>query len=149
LQQNVLWVEISNSKGLMGWSMQLPLGKSPLKGTWIVNEPIHVFKVDVATKAFDSVACPFLLEVLQHRAFTSKCLDWLLTIVSTTSTRVPPNNMPGERIVHARGLRHGDPLSPLVFLHVMQVSQALIRKADTWGVFKQLPTHALLHRASL
>jgi hypothetical protein len=56
--------------------------------------------------------------------------------------------MPGERIVHARGLRQGDHFSPMVLLLVMEVLGALIRKAGAWGVFKKLPDRAM-HRASL
>jgi hypothetical protein len=57
-------------------------------------------------------------------------------IVSTASNKVLLNNMPGERIVHARGFYQGEPLSPFVFLLMMEVLGALIRKAESWGPFK-------------
>jgi hypothetical protein len=41
------------------------------------------------------------------------------------------NGTPGDRICHARGLRQGDPLSPMLFLLVMEVPNALIRKAES------------------
>jgi hypothetical protein len=63
--------------------------------------------------------------------------------------RVLLNNMSGERIHHARGLHQGDPLSPSLFLLVIEVLGAMIRKAEEWKIFKKLPARVMLHRASL
>jgi hypothetical protein len=41
------------------------------------------------------------------------------------------NNALGTWICLAQGLRHGDPLFPMLFLLVMEVLNALIRKADS------------------
>jgi hypothetical protein len=75
--------------------------------------------------------------------------DWLSTIVSTVSKHVLLNSVPGERIHHARWLRQGDPLSPFLFLLVMEVLGAMIKKAEEWSIFKKLLAHAMPHRASL
>jgi hypothetical protein len=95
--------------------------------------PSLLFKADMAW-AFNSVAWPFVLEVLRHMGFPRTWLGWLSTIVSTTSTRVLLNSKPGERIYHARGLHQGDPLSPMLFLLVMEVLKGLIRKVDAWTI---------------
>jgi hypothetical protein len=59
------------------------------------------------------------------------------------------NGTPGRRVCHGRGLHQGDLLSPLLFLLVMEVLSALIRKADDWALFNQLGVNAITHRSSL
>ena len=41
-------------------------------------------------------------------------------VLSTSSTRILLNGQPGRRICHARGLRQGDPLSPMLFVLIME-----------------------------
>jgi hypothetical protein len=97
--------------------------------------------------AFDSVAWPFLLELLQHMAFPNAVRDWISALLSSASTRILLNGNPGDRICHARGLHQGDPPSPMLFL-VMEVLNALIRKADAWSLFHLLGLNTSAHRAS-
>lgn len=59
---------------------------------------------------------------------------WLLNLASgllwTSSTQVLLNGSPGQHISHRRGLRQGDPLSPILFILVMDVLGFLITKAE-------------------
>jgi hypothetical protein len=64
--------------------------------------PSLLLKGDIS-RAFDSVAWPFLLEVMHHVGFTQSWLNWVSVLLSMTSTRVLLNDNPGERICHARG----------------------------------------------
>jgi hypothetical protein len=50
-------------------------------------------------------------------------------------TKVLLNRVPDEHIYHAHGLHQGDPLSPMMFILVMEVLSALIRKADSWALW--------------
>lgn len=82
-----------------------------------------LLKVDLA-KAFDSVAWPFLVEMLERISFPQRWRDWILVILSMESIKVIIIGRPGRRICHARGLRQGDPLSPLLFVIVMGCSMS-------------------------
>jgi hypothetical protein len=99
--------------------------------------PRLLLKVDIA-RAFDSVAGPFLLEVLRHMGFPELWINWISTLLSMSSTKILLNGSIGERICHTRGLCPGDPLSPMMFLFVMEVLHALIRKVDCWSLLNFL-----------
>jgi hypothetical protein len=107
-----------------------------------------LLKVDIS-RAFDSVAWPFLLEVMQHISFSLKWTDWMSTLLSTASTRVCLNDTQGDRICHAQGLRQGDPILPMLFMLVMEVLDALIHKADEWDLFSRLRVQSVRHHTSL
>jgi hypothetical protein len=105
-------------------------------------------KMDIA-RTFDSVAWPFLLEILRYMGYPHCWLNWVSVPLASASTKVLLNGCPGHRICHARGLRQGDPLSPFLFILVMEVLGAMIRKADEWGLFELLGVRAIPFRASL
>jgi mannosylglycoprotein endo-beta-mannosidase len=109
--------------------------------------PALLFKLDVA-RAFDSVSWPFLLSVLQQRGFGPGWIRWISMLLRTASTRVLVNGAAGSAFSHGRGLRQGDPLSPLLFVLVMDVLSAMFRAAERAGVLPPLPA-GLRHRVSL
>ena len=55
-------------------------------------------------------------------------------ILSSANTKIICNGSPGHRICHARGLRQGDPLSPLIFVLVMEALNTLFKLADERGL---------------
>jgi len=107
-----------------------------------------LLKLDI-NKAFDSVSWPFLLEVLNRLGFGPIWCDIISGLLCTSSTQILLNGSPGEKIYHQRGLRQGDPLSPMLFILVMDVLCHLIRKAVDERMLQPLSRRALQHRISL
>lgn len=97
------------------------------------KKPSALFKLDIS-KAFDSVNWSFLIDLLTHMGFSKRWINWISMILSSASTKIICNGSPGHRICHARGLRQGDPLSPLIFVLVMEALNALFKLADERGL---------------
>ena len=87
-----------------------------------------MIKLDI-DKAFDSVSWEFLIDVLAAKGFSLKWRNWISSMLASASTRVLVNGELTDYIVHHKGLRQGDPLSPLLFVLVMDVLDAMIRAA--------------------
>jgi mannosylglycoprotein endo-beta-mannosidase len=112
------------------------------------KQPRILLKLDIS-KAFHSVSWPFLLEVLQHLGFGQIWRDIICGLLSSSTTQVLVNGILGERISHQRGLRQGDPLSPMLFILVMDVLGYLIAQAAREGLLQPLSARNLQHRISL
>jgi hypothetical protein len=73
---------------------------------------------------------------------------WIAMLLRTASTRVLVNGAAGSAFSHGLGLWQGDPLSPLLFVLVMDVLSAMFLVAESSGVLPPLPD-GLHHRVWL
>ena len=78
------------------------------------NTPTILLKLDIK-KAFGSVRWEFFVDLMQRMGFPARYRNWVAAFLSTTSSRVLLNGVPGEPITRRQGLRQGDALSPLLF----------------------------------
>lgn len=112
------------------------------------KRPSVLLKLDIS-KAFDTVEWPFLLQVLQAMGFGQRWRDWISALISTASTSILLNGEPGSKIFNRRGLRQGDPLSPMLFILIMEVLHRLFEAARQGNVMAQLPGHGIKHQCSI
>jgi hypothetical protein len=102
-------------------------------------------KLDIS-KAFDSVSWAFLIEVLSHLGFGNIWRN-LISNLLASSTQVMLNGSPGLPIRHQRGLRQGYPLSPMLFVLIMDVLSSLFLLAE--GLLHNLQGANVRNRISI
>ncbi|KAL0286586.1 UNVERIFIED_CONTAM: hypothetical protein Sangu_2728100 [Sesamum angustifolium] len=88
--------------------------------------PRCMIKVDIQ-KAYDSVEWDFLLEVLKLFNFPHQFIVLINQCVSTASFSVSLNGSIHGFFKGGRGLRQGDPMSPYLFVLVMEIWNLLLR----------------------
>jgi len=110
--------------------------------------PALFLKLDIH-KAFDTVNWSYLLEIMQALGFGPRWTEWI-SILFRTSTSTPLLN--GQRCPdfgHQRGVRQGDPLSPMLFILAMDPLQRLLELATAQGILSALPASTAKWRISM
>jgi hypothetical protein len=110
--------------------------------------PALLFKLDIR-KAFDSVRWEFIVDLLQRRGFPSRFRNWITALLTTSSSRVLLNGIAGYPIVHGRGLRQGDLLSPLLFVLAIDPLAKILEGATRHGLLHKLRGRGNILRTSL
>ncbi|KAK1685647.1 hypothetical protein QYE76_046495 [Lolium multiflorum] len=81
--------------------------------------------------------------------FGERFLQWIALLLYPANTKVTVNGVPGARIHHARGLRQGDPTSPMMFLIDMEVLTKIIEKVVEAQLFSNLAGISPIQRLSV
>ena len=89
-----------------------------------------ILKLDFE-KAFDMIEHTAILQMLQHMGFPQRWIDWINNILSTGTSAVILNGVAGRKFKCRRGVRQGDPLSPLIFVLAAELLQIIANKAAT------------------
>lgn len=90
--------------------------------------PGFVRKLDFK-KADDRVDSNFLIYMMKWMGFGEKWCWWIFNCVSSTRFPVLVNGSPKGFFRSSRGLRQGDPLSPMLFVLVVEALHVLLYKA--------------------
>ena len=107
-----------------------------------------IIKLDFA-KAFDTVNWTGLLTVLKARGFNQTWQQWILQLLCTSKNAVLLNGVPGPWFTCKRGLRQGDPLSPLLFILCVDPLHRLLEAATRTDVLNTILGTAARMRTSL
>jgi hypothetical protein len=92
------------------------------------KDPGVILKLDYE-KAYDRVNIDFLLDILETRGFGSRWIGWIRSVVVGGSMSVLVNGEESNTFKTGKGLRQGDPLSPLLFNLVTDVLTKMLAKA--------------------
>jgi hypothetical protein len=87
-----------------------------------------LLKIDFE-KAYDKVKWSFLQQGLRMKGFDQKWSDWIKKFVEKGSVGIKVNNDIGNYFQTRKGLRQGDPLSPILFNIIADMLAILIAHA--------------------
>jgi hypothetical protein len=125
-------------------------GRSIMSGIMILHEVIHetkrrkqigvVLKLDFE-KAYDKINWTFLFQCMEARDFCPMWCEWIRRVVSGGTVSVKMNDLLGPYRKSHKGVRQGDPLSPILFNFVADGLSRMIHRAQTNKLYCGLVDH--------
>ena len=113
-----------------------------MEGVVILYETIHelhtkkqngvIFKIDFE-KAYDKVKWSFLQQTLRLKGFSSKWCRWVEGMISGGNVGIKVNDGIDPYFQTKRGLRQGDPMSPILFNIIADMLALIIKRAKDDG----------------
>jgi hypothetical protein len=102
-----------------------------------------ILKIDFE-KAYDSVRWDFVEEIMMRKGFDPKLRGWIMNTIKGGRVCVNVNGTNGPYFRTYRGLRQGDPLSPLMFNLVADAMDHILTRARVKGHIRGVVPH-LVH----
>ena len=111
----------------LGWSFEF-LHQCKASGNACV-----VLKLDFE-KAFDTMEHSTILKIMECKGFDERWIMWMQNILAYGSSAVLLNGVVGSEFHCKRGVRQGDPLSPLLFVLTANMLKSMINAAWQEGL---------------
>jgi hypothetical protein len=122
-------------------------GRNIMDGVMTLHEIMHdvknnkryglILKLDFE-KAYDKISWDFLFEMLRQRGFDEIWCKWIKEVVTSGTLSVQVNGSVGSYFKSGKGVRQGDPLSPLLFNLATNSLAKMVHKAQENGLIKGL-----------
>eukprot|EP00253_Pinus_taeda_P015484 PITA_15484 len=108
------------------------------------KKPGMLLKIDLS-KAFDSISWEYMQKVLKAFGFDNAWIRWVSSLISSAFFSILINGIPTSTFRSSRGIRQGDPLSPFLFIIMVEGLGRCIKNAihsqDLKGItLHQAPT---------
>jgi hypothetical protein len=97
------------------------------------KKEIVILKLDFE-KDFDKVEHQWMINVKESKGFPRRWLNWMQMIFSSGTSSVLLNGVLGKVFRCRRGVRQGDPLSPLLFVLAANFLQDVLNFARSQGL---------------
>eukprot|EP00253_Pinus_taeda_P008550 PITA_08550 len=122
-------------------------GRQILDNILLAQEMIHtlhsrketgmLMQLDIS-KAYDKVSWRYLEAILEAFGFCRQWISWVLALIRSSRFSILVNGAPSEPFSPSRGIRQGDPLSPFLFVILMEGLSRIIAKKRADAVIKGL-----------
>ncbi|XP_050212856.1 uncharacterized protein LOC126664492 [Mercurialis annua] len=97
------------------------------------KDQVFLIKLDFK-KAFDSISWNFILQMLSTMNFDPIWIKWITSFFGSAQLSVLINGSPSKNFNMGRGVRQGDPISPMLFVLAVEGLKAIFSNANHLGL---------------
>ncbi|WVZ74625.1 hypothetical protein U9M48_022786 [Paspalum notatum var. saurae] len=133
-------------------------GRNIMEGAVVLHETLHemhrknlngvIFKIDFE-KAYDKVRWDFLQQTLRMKGFSNTWCNWIKSFVEGGNVAINVNGQKDAYFQTRKGLRQGDPLSPILFNIVADMLAIIINRAKVEGKVNGVIPHLMENGLSI
>jgi hypothetical protein len=132
-------------------------GRQIMDSVILVHEIIHslkstrtpgmLLKLDLS-KYFDKLSWQYMKALLLAFGFNRDWVSWIMNLISSTFFSILVNGVPSQPLSPSIGIRHGYPLSPFLFVIMVEGLGRYIKASIQNVSLQGLPLHSLQPEAS-